>query len=55
MGRGRLRLKRVIAASDHLHIARVVFAEAGRLMPAIQLYLRHRARVIEKYEPQAGR
>jgi hypothetical protein len=46
-----VRLERVIAASDHLLIAKAAFREAVRLMPAMRLYLRHRARVIEKHEP----
>jgi hypothetical protein len=47
-----VRLERVIAASDHLLVAKAAFFEAVRLMPTMRLYLRHRARVIEKHEPE---
>jgi hypothetical protein len=46
-----IRPERLIAASDHLLIARAAYFEAVRLMPAQRLYLRHRARVIEHHEP----
>jgi hypothetical protein len=46
-----VRPERLIAASDHLLIAKAAFVEAVRLMPAKRLYLRHRARIIEKHEP----
>jgi hypothetical protein len=48
-----LRSERLIAASDHLLIAKVAFTEAVRQLPAMRLYLRHRARVIEKHDPSA--
>ena len=46
-----VRLERLTAASDHLLVAKAAFFEAVRLMPTMRLYLRHRARVIEKHEP----
>jgi hypothetical protein len=49
--RADVRLERLIAASDHLLVAKAAFREAARLMPTMRLYLRHRARVIEKQEP----
>ena len=48
MGTADLRMERLIAASDHLLIAKAAFRVAVQLMPTARLYLRHhRARVIE--------
>ena len=46
-----LRVERLIAASDHLLIAKAAFRVAVQLMPMARLYLRHRARIIEHHEP----
>jgi hypothetical protein len=46
-----LRVERLIAASDHLLIAKAAFRVAVQLMPTARLYLRHRARVIDHHEP----
>jgi hypothetical protein len=47
-----LRPERLIAASDHLLIARAAFIEAVRIMPMKRLYLRHRTRVIAHHAPE---